>query len=1055
MAHAPRVRSLFLLLALCALTNASLFAQMESATLSGVVSDPNGRVVPEVEVITTRTETGTVIATKTNVAGIYSFTSLMPGHYHLVVRKPGFKEIAIKDLQLSVQAKSEQNFSLEIGSVSETVTVTADTPLLNTQDATVSTVIDHQFVENMPLNGRSFQTLIMLTPGVVLTPVTGANQGQFSVNGQRSDANYFTVDGVSANIGIGSGNGLGQSSAGALPGFSALGGTNTLVSVDAMQEFRIQTSSFAPEFGSMPGGQVSIATRSGTNDFHGALFDYFRNDVLDANDWFANNNGLAKPPERQNDFGGVIGGPIYKNKAFFFFSYEGLRLRQPQTQETVVPDTVARQTAPPTVQPFLNAFSIQNGPELGGDLAQFNASYSSASTLNAYSLRIDETINSKLSLFGRYNYAPSQTVAPLQGNLSDTLISPTSTQTFTLGLAAIISRSISNELRANYSNYRSGSAYTLTSFGGAVPLPDSALFPSGFSSNNGIYALLVLPSLFLEQGKNATNEQRQVNLVDNLSITAGTHQMRFGVDYRWLAPFAGPVEYSQVPISFGLTGSSGLLSGVVPIVSLSAHEPNALLSHNLSLYVQDTWKASQRWTLTYGLRWDINPPFTGKNFNSVPFTVTGLNDPATLSLAPRGTPLYNTTYGNVAPRLGVAYQLRQSQGWETILRGGVGTFYDLGVGSLGNVTQGFPYDAFQGLFGAIPFPVPSQQASAPPFSLDLPVSSNLYVAIPNLKLPRTYQWNVALEQSLGSSQTVSLTYVGAVGRDLLRQYYLNAPNPNFASVFVTGNSGTSDYNALQFKFQRRLSKGLQALASYTFSHSIDNSSDDSGIFTTPTLASSNVDRGSSDFDVRNSLTGALTYNIPAPGAQAFVRAVLGNWSVDTFVFARTALPVNIYGATSVVAGIESQARPDVVPGIPLYLYGPQYPGGKVFNNTPNQGGPGCVGPFCPPNPGEQGDFGRNILRGFGAWQADFALHRQFLITERIGLQFRAEFFNIFNHPNFGDPTMENRFITSPLFGQSTETLANSLGSGGAGGGFNPLYQVGGPRSIQLALKLQF
>lgn len=875
------------------------------------------------------------------------------------------------------------------------------------------------------------------------------------MNGQRTDSNYFSVDGVSANIGISSGNGLGQSSGGSLPGFSALGGTNTLVSVDDMQEFRIQTSSFAPEFGSMPGGQIAIATRSGTNDFHGTVFDYFRNDALDANDWFASHNGLPKPPERQNDFGGVLGGPIYKNRTFFFFSYEGLRLRQPQTQETFVPDTAARQTAPSSIQPFLNAFPLQNGPESGNDLAEFNASYASSSKIDAVSFRIDQTLNSKVRVFGRYNYAPSQTISPVFGTLSDTLVSPTTTHTFTVGLEMLLSNTVSNEFRGNYSNYKSGSAYSLTNFGGAVPLADAALFPPGFSSNNGIYALDVIPNLFLAQGKNATNEQRQVDLVDNVSVVRGSHQMKFGVDYRWLAPIAGPVAYSQVPISFGLTGPTGLLSGQVPIVALSAHQANALLARNFSLYGQDTWKATERLTLTYGLRWDVNPPIKGKNSASEPFTVTGLNDPATLALAPRGTPLYRTQYGNVAPRVGVAYQLRHDQNWESIVRAGFGMFFDLASGSLGNVTQGFPYDAFQSLTGAVPFPVPAQLAAPPAFSLSLPVLSNLYVAAPDLKLPRSYEWNAALEQSLGLHQTVSLTYTGAAGRDLLRQYYLNEPNSNFASVFVTGNTGQSNYNSLQAKFQRRFSDGLQVLASYTFSHSIDNASDDSGVFTSPSLASSTIDRGSSDFDVRHSVTGALTYNIPAPKTPKPLRALLGDWSADTFLFARTALPVNIYGAASVVAGIESQARPNLVPGIPLYLYGDQYAGGRSFNNTPNEGGTGCAGPFCPPNPDEQGDFGRNVLRGFGAWQIDFALHRQFHIAGHFGLQFRAEFFNIFNHPNFGDPTTQNRFITSPSFGESTENLANSLGSGGAGGGFNPLYQIGGPRSVQFAIKLQF
>jgi hypothetical protein len=1034
------------------------FAQSESASVSGRVTDQDALVMPDVEVELKNVDTGISQLTKTNGEGFYNFAVVKPGNYLMNVRRQAFQTVSVTGITLNVQDNLSRNFVLQVGSSAVSVTVTADSAKINTQDATVSTVVDRQFVENLPLNGRSFQTLIMLTPGVVLTPVNGANQGQFSVNGQRSNANYVTVDGVSANIGINAGNGLGQSSGGALPGFSALGGTNTLVSVDALQEFRIQTSSFAPEFGNMPGGQVSIVTRAGTNQFHGSLFEYFRNDVLDAKDWFANRDGLKKPPDRQNDFGGVFGGPIIKDRTFFFFSYEGLRLRQPKTEQTFVPDNALRQMASPSIRPYLNVFPIQNGPEVGDNEAGFNASFSSASTMDAYSLRIDHTINSRLSLFGRYNYAPSETIAPTFP-LSDTIVNPVDTQTLTLGLTSTLSQKLANDLRANYSNYRVGYSFHLTNFGGAMPIPDSELFPPGVSSSNGQFNFTNLGGTgfgFFTVGKLATNEQRQVDVADNLSLTAGTHQLKFGFDYRWLAPLSGQGPYLQEPFFNDWTGPGGVLSGQDAFIFIEAQQGNALLARNFSLYGQDTWKISPRFTVTYGLRWDVNPSLKGKNLNSEPFTVTGLDDPATLSLAPRGTPLYETTYGNVAPRIGISYLLAQRPGWERVVRAGIGTFYDLGSGSLGNVTQGFPYAAF-GFPPDPTFPLPAAEAGAPPFNATASPSNpaNLYVTVLNLQLPRTYEWNVAVEQGLGSSQTISATYIGAAGRDLLRPYYLGNPTPDFLSVFVTTNTGNSDYNALQLKYQRRLSRGLQALASYSFSHSIDNSSDDSGIFTTPALANSNVDRGSSDFDVRHAFTGALTYNVPTPGTQKLARAILGDWSADTFLFVRTALPVNIYGAPSVVNGIESQARPNVVPGIPFYLYGPQYPGGKAFNNTPNQGGQGCFGPFCPASAGQQGNFGRNVLRGFGAWQSDFALHRQFHMTERLGVQFRAEFFNVFNHPNFGDPPLNNRFIFSPTFGQSIGSLASSLGPGGPGGGFNPLYQVGGPRSIQFALKVQF
>jgi hypothetical protein len=292
-----------------------------------------------------------------------------------------------------------------------------------------------------------------------------------------------------------------------------------------------------------------------------------------------------------------------------------------------------------------------------------------------------------------------------------------------------------------------------------------------------------------------------------------------------------------------------------------------------------------------------------------------------------------------------------------------------------------------------------------------------------------------------------LTYVGAVGRDLLRVTNLFNPNSDFQSVGVTDNTATSDYHALQAKFERRLPRGLQVLASYTWSHSIDIASTDATttVSTPGSIASAQIDRGNSDFDIRHSFTAGVTYDLPSPGLNKVARATLGGWSVNSFVLARSAPPVNIVGRTFFKDGVALAPRPNVNPGVPLELHGTQYPGGKIFNSAA----------FTLTPAGEQGDFGRNVLRGFGAAQLDLGIQRRFHIAERVALSFRAEFFNIFNHPNFGNP---NNLLTSPpspLFGHSTQTLANSLGSGGANGGLNPLYQIGGPRSVQLALKLQF
>jgi hypothetical protein len=272
------------------------------------------------------------------------------------------------------------------------------------------------------------------------------------------------------------------------------------------------------------------------------------------------------------------------------------------------------------------------------------------------------------------------------------------------------------------------------------------------------------------------------------------------------------------------------------------------------------------------------------------------------------------------------------------------------------------------------------------------------------------------------------------------------PNPDFGTVNLLLGDATSDYEAFQLRFQRKLSRGLQALASYSLSHSIDTASNSATSDTAPV-------RGSSDFDVRNAFTAALTYNIAAPHAKTKLNWIIQDWSADVVELIESALPVNLIAETSVTLnGVQQSIRPNLSPDVPLYLYGPQYPGGKAFNNTVDPSRPGCKGPFCVPPAGQQGDLGRNVLRGFGVEQTDFGLHRQFNLAEGLHLQFRAEMFNVFNHPNFGPP---NNLLSNALFGQSTQMLAPSLGSGGATGGFNPLYQIGGPRSIQFALKLNF
>ena len=423
-----------------------LVAQSPNGIINGLVSDPASAAVVGAEIVAVNDVTGVQYTTRTNSEGIYLLPSLPPGPYRLQVSRVGFKTIIKPDIILSVADALSINFTLPVGGLHEIVTVEGGAPLVNTESAAVSTVIDRKFVESLPLNGRSFNTLLQLTPGVTIAPTSGAAAtGQFSIAGQRTDANNFVVDGVSANFGVTGGLLPGQSGTGTSQAFSALGSTSSLVSVEALQEFRIETSTFAPEFGRSPGGQIVLNTRAGMNAFHGGLYEYFRNDALDANDWFANAAGKPKAAERHNDFGGFLGGPISKDKTFFFLSYEGARLRLPQTQGIQLPSEYARTQASVATAPLLDAYPQPDDRTVtpGAYTSPFTGVWSNRATLNAGSVRIDHTFSDRFSVFGRYNDAPSETANRVFG-LSMLETVAVNTRTLTLGANMAFGNQTSN-----------------------------------------------------------------------------------------------------------------------------------------------------------------------------------------------------------------------------------------------------------------------------------------------------------------------------------------------------------------------------------------------------------------------------------------------------------------------------------------------------------------------------------------------------------------------------------------------------------------------------------
>jgi Carboxypeptidase regulatory-like domain/TonB dependent receptor len=1031
-----------------------LSGQSPNGTINGLVLDPTGASIVGAEIRIANDATGVQYTGRTNGEGIYVVTNLPPGPYRLQVSKIGFKTLIKPDIILNVQDSLAINFTLPVGAASEVVTVTGGAPLMNTESGSVSTVIDRTFVESLPLNGRSFNTLLQLTPGVVIAPVppNGSSPGQFSIAGQRTDANNFTVDGVSANFGVSSTLSPGGSGTGTAQAFSALGGTSSLVSVEALQEFRIETSSFAPEFGRSPGGQVILTTRSGTNDFHGGLYEYFRNTVMDANNWF---NDAQVPPtpkaaEHHNDFGGYLGGPIWRDRTFFFTSYEGARLEQPQSQVLQVPSLYARAQAPAALLPYLNAYPQPNDPPTSPTayVAPLSASFSNRATLDAGSVRVDHTFNDRFSIFGRYNDAPSGAT-----NLNTTIPSnpenvQVNTQTLTVGVNMLLTPDVSNALRGNYSTQSSATSYSLDSFGGATPVPAALLLGTLPEATNGAFFLTFDTNSLYFIGPQTANRTKQLNFVDDLSWSVANHQLKFGADFRDIFLRIDP--YQNFLRYFG-TSVQDFISTGQTILEPAAAKESQFLAPAFSLYAQDTWKVSPRLTVTYGLRWELSPAPSARGTTTLA-AWKNVNDPSELALAPPGTGLWSTTFGNFAPRVGLAYSLTAKG--DFVLRIGGGVFYDLGVGEASALGLNFPNFANGNLTTvsvplADPTPYLASLSGQPPFPTGVVGYS------PDLKLPRSYQWNVALEKSLGSHQVISATYLGQAGRDLLRQEALPQPNSTFSGDFLLWQEDAfSNYNALQLQYRRPLSGHLQALLNYSWSHSLDNASNDVVAGLANTVISGTGDYASSDFDVRQSFSGAVTYAVQGISKPGVLSLLTKDWFLDTVVVSRTGFPFNAtLRGTSPDPGGFAVSRPDLVAGQPLYLSGSLCRStfealGILTNGESCPGGMGLnPGAFSIPSTVRQGTEGRNDIRGFGLTQVDLSVGRKFPLTERVNLQFRADAFNLFNHPNFSNPAA--LLDCGPACLLSGTTLNGSLG------GLNPLFQEGGPRSLQLSLKLSF
>ncbi|WP_169746998.1 TonB-dependent receptor [Edaphobacter aggregans] len=1033
-------------------------AQVSTATVVGTVQDSSSAAIPDAQLKLINNQTGTENDSKTGGDGRFVLTGILPGTYRLWIQRTGFATTQFSGITLNIGDTRNFLVRLKIGPVTESVTVDASGITPNTNDASMTTVVDRRFVNTVPLNGQSFQDLISMTPGIVTLNPQAAGQGSgepgdFSVNGQNPGANSFYIDGISANLSLGpSRTGSVISSTGSSAGSTALGTTQSLVSVDALQELRVLTATYSAEYGRTPGGQFTFLTRSGTERYHGSIYTTWRENKFDAPDWFAKH--IVGPSLYQsfiqNDSGGTFSSPFRLprtsyglDKTFFFLSFERLNLTQQQpTAVYFVPSYAVRQEAVSTAHYFnyfygptdFEELSTPNG--LPSGLATTTYAYDAPlpAHLSASNLRIDHTFTPKLSAFARYGDTPSN--SRQDSVLSVVATDRIRTQTLTLGMNYLASSKINNELRFGFAQSRMGTEAVPQSFFFRLNEPtfnQSLGLSSACPQASGTVAVDVVG--IGSSGVSSDCDSRSIeqwNTRDTFSVQAGKHLFKFGFDQRHLTSRIAPPSLS---VRAYLFTRQSMIDGIASNVTISRNEPAHPVLNQFSTFVQDEWKPTHSLTVSLGIRSEANFAPHGADGQDAYTAIGEVTHPSTLSVASRGTPLWKGSWFNLAPRLGVAWLVDSRPERELVLRIGSGVFFDTGNRQ---ALQAFTEAGFHTTttLQNVPLPLTPDQLDANTGSKTSFARSTAFAFPRHLQLPYSLQWDVALEKALGRNQTLTLSYIGSHGARLLEQQrrYIAPINSQFGNISFFPNGITSNYQSLQTKVQRSIAHGVQALVSYTWAHALDYGSTD------PTFP---LIYGNSDYDVRHNVEGAISWDLPRP-KRTIHRYVIGSWSLEGRLIARTGFPITLLGNRLLdpVTDDRYYSGVNLVPHRPFYIDDPRYPGGRILNGGQNATSPA----FVLPNGNSAGDAPRNIVRGFDAIQTNIGIRREMPMNDKITFQLKGEVFNLLNHPNYGyiDPA-----VTDLLFGQSTRMLNQSFGGSGA------LYQQGGPRSIQLGFRLVF
>ena len=985
---------LFVRLASFLLLAGLTLAQVNLATLTGTVTDPSGAVVASAKVVAQHEGTGLRREASTSASGGYVFPQLPIGSYQVSIEAQGFRPVRFEKIVLQVGDTRTVDAQLEVATIRAEVEVRDIVAPLDRTSATVGTVIASQHMREIPLNGRHWASLMALAPGAINTGE--GNQQSIRFVGRARDDNNWTFDGLDA-TGVKD------------PRQEAA--LRLVISTDTIAEFRVNSTLYSAESGGGAGAQVNLVSKSGSNEFHGSVFEFLRNDHMDARNPF----DTSKQPFRLNQFGGNVGGPIVKNRTFFFANYEGLRQRVSQTFRNEVPSAAFRARATiPAVRQIVDAFPVGTERTSAADVDRALGNVSQAWREDAGTLRVDHRFNDSNTFFARYNIDDGTIIAPrtvILGDRQDSFFRPSN---MVLQYQRLFSPTVVNETKAGFNR----SALNRFSY---APFKES-ISVSGFTTLNN-------SNLLVETGTS-------YSLIDNLVMARGSHTIKIGGEVRRAHVNVADPAFDSIGVTYA--NRNDLLANKVDRVSITGgNDVLGTRKWYYFAYVQDDIKVKPEFTLNLGLRYEYYGVNREVNDRYRVFDLY-----ACRGFCPHGTPWYIHDRNNFDPRIGFAWAPKALKG-KTVIRSGAGIYHGPGQiddqnAALDNMSDNYSLTAVEapGLsYPVVPFLALARAVGTTPRSLQRD-RRDLYSA----------QWGLSIQQELPAAFITQIGYVGSSASKVTTRKYINnldpvtkvRPLPTFGRMDEKNNDGNSNFNALQVSLHRRVARGLTLGTEYMWSHSINDNSTGGGEGSQPQNNFCRAcDRGNSNTDVRHTITSNWMYQLPFGPGQQFLNSgaaskILGGWETSGIWTARTGRMLTIgisRSSADVPDGNTSAQRPNLVPGVSIYPAG-----GPTFAQWFNPAA------FAIPARGTWGNAGRAIATGPGLVQVDWALQKNTRLAEGKALVFRIESFNLLNRTLAGNP---GTTFTSPAsFG-----LVNS--------GLNRTIGTGTSRQLQLAMRLNF